>query len=134
VANRSILDPMDSMLTDFFGHRPPRPTDLGPTLDVIERDDEVVVRAAVAGMKRQDLEVSLSGTLLTLRGAGAAKPAKEEEGEYYRAEIPRGPFERTLALPAEVDDSRAKATLKDGVLELTLPKLDKARRRRIRID
>jgi HSP20 family protein len=128
------LDPMNSMLTDFFGHRPPRPADPGPALDVIERDEEVIVRAAVPGMKKQDLEVSVSGTLLTLRSSGAAKQAKEEEGEYYRAEIPRGAFERTLALPAEVDDARARATLKDGVLELALPKLEKARRRRIRID
>jgi HSP20 family protein len=124
---------MNSMLTNFFGHRPPAPPDLGPSLDVIERDDEVVVRAAVPGMKRQDLEITVSGTLLTLRGEAAKQP-KEEQGEYYRAEIPHGPFERTLALPAEVDDARAKATLKDGVLELTLPKLEKARRRRIRID
>jgi HSP20 family protein len=129
-----ILDPMGSMLTDFFGHRPPAPAALGPSLDVIERDDEVIVRAAVPGMRKQDLEVSVSGTLLTLRSNGAAKPPKEEEGEYYRAEIPRGPFERTLALPAEVDESRARARLKDGVLELTLPKLEKTRRRRIRID
>lgn len=92
------------------------------------------MRAAVPGMRKQDLEVSVSGTLLTLRGHAMAVQAKEERGEYYRAEIPRGPFERTLALPAEVDDAKAKAALKDGVLELTLPKLEKARRRRIRID
>jgi HSP20 family protein len=129
-----ILDPMDRMLTDFFGHRVPRPAALGPSLDVIERDDAVIVRAALPGVKKQDLEVSVSGTLLTLRGTAPAKPARPEEGEYYRAEIPHGPFERTLALPAEVDEAKGKATLKDGMLELVLPKLAKARRRRIGID
>jgi HSP20 family protein len=128
-----ILDPMDRMLGDFFGHRAARPATLGPSLDVIERDDEVVVRAALPGVSKDDLEVSVSGTLLTLRG-GAKEKKKEEEGEYYRAEIPHGPFERTLALPAEVDESKARAAMKDGMLELTLPKLDKAKRRRIRID
>jgi len=130
---KEILDPMDRMFGDFFGHRPARPAALGPSLDVIERDDEVVVRAALPGVSKDDLEISVSGTLLTLRG-GAKEKKKEEEGEYYRAEIPHGPFERTLALPAEVDESKARAAMKDGMLELTLPKLDKAKRRRIRID
>jgi HSP20 family protein len=84
-------------------------------------------------VSKDDLEISVSGTLLTLRGGAKAKK-KEEEGEYYRAEIPHGPFERTLALPAEVDESKARAAMKDGMLELTLPKLDKAKRRRIRVD
>lgn len=130
----SILDPMDRMLGDFFGHRPARPAVPAPMLDVIERDDEVIVRATVPGLKKQDLDISVSGTLLTIRGDTKEEKKKEEEGEYYRSEIPRGPFARTLALPAEVDESKAKATMKDGMLELTLPKLEKARRRTIRID
>lgn len=129
----SILDPMDRMLGEFFGHRPPRPAAPAPSLDVIERDDEVLVRAALPGVTREDVEVSVSGTLLTLRGR-TKEGKKEEQGEYYRSEIPHGTFERTLALPAEVDESKAKATMKDGMLELTLPKLERARRRRIRID
>jgi HSP20 family protein len=131
MAKRS-LDPMNRMVGEFFGHRPPRPAP-EPSLDVIERSDEIVVRAAVPGLKKQDLEVSVSGTLLTIRG-NAEKMRREEEGEYYRAEIPHGPFERTLALPAEVDESKGKAIMKDGLLELTLPKLEKARRRTIRIE
>lgn len=129
----SILDPMDRMLGEFFGHRPSRRGTPEPSLDVIERDEEVIVRAALPGLSKEDVEASVSGTLLILRGK-AREGKKEEEGEYYRSEIPRGAFERTLALPAEVDESKAKATMKDGVLELTLPKLEKSRRRKIRID
>ncbi len=104
-----------------------------PSVDVIERPDEIVVRAALPGVKKDEIEISVSGTLLTLRGKGR-EPKREEQGEYYRAEIPHGAFSRTLALPAEVDESKAKATLAEGVLELTLPKPLKATRRRIRID
>jgi HSP20 family protein len=129
---KSILDPMDRMLGELFGQRPAAPGALEPLVDVIERDDEILVRAAVPGVKKHELQVSVSGTLLTLRGAPAQR--EDDKGEYYRAEIPRGAFERTLALPAEVDDSKAKASMADGVLELILPKPQQARRRTIRID
>lgn len=129
----AILDPMDRMLGNFFGHRPARPAVPAPMLDVIERDDEVLVRAALPGVRKEDMEISVSGTLLTLRGT-TREGKTEEQGEYYRTELLHGAFERTLALPAEVDEAKAKATLKDGMLELTLPKLEKARRRRIPID
>ena len=105
-----------------------------PSVDVIERPDEIVVRAALPGVKRDEIEISVSGTLLTLLRGKGRQPKREEQGEYYRAEIPHGAFSRTLALPAEVDESKAKATLAEGVLELTLPKPLKATRRRIRID
>ena len=59
---------------------------------------------------------------------------KEEKGDYYRSETSRGAFSRMVSLPADVDESKAKASLKDGVLELTLPKVEKAKRRTIKVD
>lgn len=104
----------------------------GPRVDIIDRDDEVVVRAELPGYRKEDIEVSVSGDQLTLSGRAAAEE-REEKGSYYRLEISRGSFSRTLALPAEVDDARAKASMKDGMLELTLPKREKSRRRMITI-
>lgn len=137
-----VLDPMDRMLDDLFGRQSMRPAGwkhpfaalppLAPSMDVIERHDEVIVRAAVPGVKKEDLEVSVSGTLLTIR-VETREEKKEEDGEYYRCELPHGSFSRALALPAEVDESKAKATMKDGMLELKLPKLEKGKRRTIRI-
>lgn len=132
---------MDRTLDDLFGQRRPghweRPSAplpaLAPSMDVIERRNEIIVRALVPGVKKEKIEVSLSGTLLTIRGETMPE-IKDEEGEYYRSEIPHGPFSRTLVLPAEVDEAHAKATMKDGVLELRLHKPEKSRRRRIRID
>lgn len=123
------LDPTSRMLGELFGRQPPGT----PGMDVIERHDEVVVRAAVPGVKKEDLDISVSGTLLTLR-CDAREGGKSEEGEYYRRELPHGAFSRSLVLPAEVDEAKAKATLKDGVLELRLPKPEKLRRHRVRID
>jgi len=104
-----------------------------PKVDVVDRPNEVIVRAEVPGVEKKDINVSVSGNMLTIRGE-SKKEAKEEKGDYYRAELTRGAFSRTLALPAEVDDSKTKASMKDGMLELTLPKVEKAKRRNITID
>jgi len=104
-----------------------------PKVDVIDRDEEVVVRAEVPSVKKEDIEISISGNMVTIKGE-TKKEEKEEKGDYYRAEISRGSFSRMVSLPADVDESKAKAALKDGVLELTLPKIEKAKRRTIKVD
>lgn len=103
-----------------------------PKLDVIDRDDEVIVKAEVPGVKREDIEITLTGNLITVKGA-TKKEEKEEKGDFYRCEISRGAFSRTVSLPAEVDDSKAKASLTEGVLEITLPKVEKAKKRAIKV-
>lgn len=85
-----------------------------PSVDVIDRDDEVLVRAEVPGETHAE--------------------EKEEKGDYYRCEISRGTFTRSIGLPAAVDDTKAKASMKDGMLELTLPKVEKSKRHTIAID
>ena len=140
----SPFESMDRMFDDFFGRGWLRPfrrdwlafpeLDISiPKVDVIDRDEEVVVRAEVPAVKKEDIEVSISGNMLTIK-AETKHEEKEEKGDYYRSEISRGAFSRMVSLPAEVDESKAKASLKDGVLELTLPKIEKARRRTIKVD
>ncbi|HEX7054982.1 MAG TPA: Hsp20/alpha crystallin family protein [Burkholderiales bacterium] len=139
----SAFTDLERLFDDFFGRRWLRPFgwerpfgdffDAGPNVDVIDRDDEVVVRAELPGYRKEDVEVSVSGNTLTLSGE-TRREEREEKGSYYRAEIARGAFSRTLALPAEVDDAKARASMKDGVLELTLPKVERARRRSITIE
>jgi HSP20 family protein len=103
-----------------------------PKLDVIDRDDEVIVKAEIPGVKKEDLHVSLTGNMMTIKGETKTEE-KEEKGDYYRCEISRGSFARSVMLPAEVDDSKAKAEMKDGMLEITLPKLEQAKKRDIKI-
>lgn len=104
-----------------------------PRVDVVERDNELLVRAEVPGVDKKDLEVSASGDTITIRGS-TRREATEEKEDYYRREISRGSFVRTVALPCEVDDEKAKASFKDGVLELVLPKSARARRRSIKVE
>lgn len=105
---------------------------LSPKVDVIDRDAEVVVRAQVPGVDKKDLEVNVAENLLTIKGTTSHEET-EEKGDFHRREMSWGRFSRTVELPAEVDDTKAKATLKDGVLELVLPKAATSRRRSIKV-
>lgn len=96
-------------------------------IDVIDKEAEVLVRAEVPGIDRKDLDVSLDDNLLTIRGR-VARETKEEKENYYRREIARGEVSRTVLLPAAVDGGKAATELKDGVLELRLPKIEKTTR------
>ncbi len=116
-----------------FGDLPLAFDERAPRLDVIDRDAEVVVRAEVPGFRREDIEISLTGNLLTIRGE-TRREAKEEKGDYYRCETTQGNFSRTVSLPAEVSEPGARARLKDGLLEVTLPKAEQAKKRAITIE
>lgn len=104
-----------------------------PNVDVIDRENEVVVKAELPGVAKDDLDISVSKNTVTIKGS-TSHEEKEEKGDYYRCEISRGSYSRTLPLPAEVDDEKAKANFKDGVLELTLPKVEKAKKRTIKVE
>lgn len=101
-----------------------------PRVDVIDRDGEVLIRAELPGVDRKDLEVTVGDDAVTIR-ASTQHEAQQEQGDYHRCEIARGAFTRTLPLPAGVDPDAAKATFRDGLLELTLPKTAKPNRRKV---
>jgi len=104
-----------------------------PKVDVIDHENEVVVKAEVPGVEKKDLDISVSDNTVTIKGS-TRHEEKEEKGDYYRHEISTGAFSRTVALPADVDGSKAKANFKDGMLELTLPKVERARRHSVKVD
>lgn len=103
-----------------------------PAVDVIDRDTEVVVRAQVPGMTAEDLDVTLAEQSITLRGHKRTE-SEEEKGEFHRREISAREFVRTIALPAPVDSDKASASCKDGLLEITLPKKEPARKQKLTI-
>jgi HSP20 family protein len=140
------FEEMERMFDDFFGRGWLRPLRFErmpelstawegrlPKLDVVDRDNEVVVRAEVPGVKKDDLEISVTGDLFTIKGQ-TKREEKEEKGDYYRCEVSQGSFSRTVTLPAMVDEAGARAQLKDGMLEVTLPKTEKSKKRAIKID
>lgn len=104
-----------------------------PSVDVIDRDSEIVVKAELPGVDKKDLDISVTNNTVTIKGS-TSHEEKEEKGDYYRCEMSRGEYSRTVALPANVDEGKAKAKFKDGILELTIPKKEKAKRRKIKVD
>jgi HSP20 family protein len=103
-----------------------------PKVDVLDREDEIVVQAELPGVEKKDLDVDLSERALTINGETGHKE-EQTEGEYYQSEITRGRFSRTIRLPEDVDVARTKAEFKDGVLEIHLPKTHKVERQKIEI-
>jgi HSP20 family protein len=116
-----------------FGHLKPPFEGKTPSVDIIERDDEIVVKAELPGVNKDDIDISVTERSVTIKGTSSHEE-KEEKGDYYRSEISRGSFSRSLPLPAEVDESKAKASFKDGLLELKLPKKTRSKRQKIKID
>lgn len=103
-----------------------------PPVNLYESDAEVVVQCEVAGMESSDLDVSITGETLTVRGA--KKPlAREEELSFIRRERGSGEFTRTIVLPDEVDTEKIEANLRDGVMTIRLPKRAAGKPRRIEI-
>ena len=92
-----------------------------PKIDVIDRDTEVLVKAELPGVDKDNLEITTTGNTVTIKGTSRYEH-KEEKGDYHRSEISHGVFARTVTLPAEVNSDEADARFRDGLLELTLPK------------
>jgi HSP20 family protein len=103
-----------------------------PPLDVHETDDHIVVTAALPGVKPDDVEITMVGQTLTLRGEMKAGDEVEKDQYLYR-ERRYGTFSRTLQLPVRVEGDRAEATFTDGILTLRVPKAEEVKPRQIRI-
>jgi HSP20 family protein len=94
-----------------------------PSVDVSETDKELVVRAELPGMDPKEIDISLSGNVLTIKGE--RKHEREEKKEnFHLVERSSGSFSRTLQLPAEVKADKVKAEYKDGVLSISMPKME----------
>ncbi len=107
-----------------------------PVTDVVEREDEIRVEMEVPGLKAEDINVELEGNVLTISGekkeTHEENQGKEgEESRYHLSERRWGSFTRSFVLPREVKSDRIQADYRDGLLTVTIPKAETARRRRI---
>jgi HSP20 family protein len=106
---------------------------MAPAIDVHETADELVVTAALPGMKAEDVDITMTGQTLSLRGEFKADQQVKQEQYLYR-ERRFGSFSRTLQLPVRVQGDQARADFTDGVLTLTIPKAEEVKPRQIRIN
>ncbi|MCM8770271.1 MAG: Hsp20/alpha crystallin family protein [Candidatus Omnitrophica bacterium] len=104
-----------------------------PSLDVAEDKDNIVIKVDLPGVKQSDIDVSVSGDILTIKGERKQEQEIKEK-KLHRIERFYGSFSRSLSLPDFVDSSKISAVYKDGVLEVTLPKTEKAKPKQIKVE
>jgi HSP20 family protein len=141
----SIERSMERMFKDFF--REPRfnfgwPMELRtpvtelslevPKVEIYEDKNDVVVKAELPGMKKEDLDISFQGDILTIRGEKKSEQKEERKGYYY-SERSYGAIERSIEIPEKIVPDKIRASFKDGVLEVRLEKSEEAKKRETKI-
>lgn len=103
------------------------------TIDVYQTADEMVIKSTIAGVRSDDLDITIANDMVTIQG-NRRKDENVSPEDYYYQELYWGQFSRTVILPQEVDTESAKASLKDGVLTIRLPKFERGRSKKLRIN
>jgi len=129
----SMQDDVNKFIDSFFRTSVQRSDGLPftPVVDIEETPEDFILRADLPGVSQQDVKVSLMGDTLTIRGE--RKEKQQKSGSMLRVERSSGVFERTFTLGAPVRSENVKATYRDGVLEIHVPKAEEARQREIPI-
>ena len=125
----------DDFLESFFARVVQRMASgraFSPVVDIVETENDIMVTAEIPGMEQKDLDVNLSGDVLTIKGEKKAE--HEEKGDnFHRIERSYGSFSRSIPLPCEVQADKVEAGYKGGVLTLKLPKSESCRKKAVKI-
>ena len=123
--NRTLNDPYAPHTEDSFGA-------WAPPVDIFEKGDQLVIRAEIPGVRAENMEVRVENGVLTLHGERKQETEVKAENA-YRMERVYGTFTRSFSLPTTVDAAKVAATCKDGVLEVTVPKAETAKPKKVEI-
>ena len=118
---------MDRLFDKFFEMMPFSEQEFIPSVDISETDTEIIVQAEIPGIDPKDLDISLNGRLLTIKGEKKSEHEEKKEN-YHKIERKYGSFSRTLELPADVDPDKVEAKYKDGVLKIALSKTESGKK------
>jgi HSP20 family protein len=121
----NLQQQMSSRVEDSYGT-------WAPVVDIFEKGDDLVISAELPGLEQEDVDISIENNTLVLRGE-RKRQMEFAEKDAYRLERTFGAFTRSFTLPKTVDSERISASYKNGVLELTLPKVAQAKLRKIKI-
>ena len=131
----SLRDAMNSLLQESFVRPGSLPANGGPAmlpLDISENENEFVIKASLPGIKPEDVQITVHGDMVTIRGE--TKSEEEKKGEHYHLRERRfGQFQRTVRLSTPVVADKAQAQFDNGVLTLTLPKAEEAKPKQVKI-
>lgn len=137
----SVFDQMDKLFEDFFGRRfghwwpsvrwPETrlfETEVAPSADIFEEKDDIVVKAELPGMGKDEINVNVTDNTITISGE-KKKEEKVKKKDYYRFERSFGSFSRTFSLPTDIQTEKVAAIFKDGILEIRMPKTEEAKKK-----
>jgi HSP20 family protein len=131
----SLRREMDNLWNRFFGETVlPRfvSEEWLPSVDISETKDKLLVRAELPGMDAEDINVTISGDILTIKGEKKQEKEREDE-HYYCSESYSGSFQRTIRLPVNIKTDKVDATFEKGILQIALPKTEEAKKKEIEI-
>ncbi len=131
----SLRRDLDTLWDKFFGETSfprLREREWVPAVDVSQTEENVIVQAEVPGFEAKDIDVSVSGDVLTIKGEKEEEKEEKEE-QYHSKEIYSSSFQRSTVLPAEVQSDKVDATFKNGVLKIVLPKAEETKTKKIEI-
>jgi len=103
-----------------------------PAIEMFDKKDKIVVRAEIPGVKPEDIDVSISDSMLTIKGERKSETEVKEE-DYYRSEMTYGRFSRSVSLPEKVQAEHIDANYDDGILEVTLSKVPEAKPKKVAV-
>ena len=140
MGNETLQNDISGMLDNLLGRRYCAGPETGresapawlPDVDVKETKDDFVLQAALPGVRKEDVETEIKDGMLAI--SGRRQVAAEDTGDWLRREIPAGQFHRSFKLGARVKSEAVTAVLRDGLLEIRIPKADEAKPSKIRID
>ena len=132
----TLRDAMDRLFDEAFT-RPWGLTDGGrgmgmPAVDMYQTEDDVIVKTAIPGIKPEDVQISVTGDTLTIKGE-TKEDSDDKQKAYHIREQRWGSFERTLTLPTDVKADKAQAEFENGILTITLPKAEEVKPKTISV-
>lgn len=131
----SLRESMDKLFEEFTTRRPREvaPAVWPPAVDVYETPNDVVVRVELPGIDPKDVDIQVTQDALTIKGQ--YKSEQEEKGRnYYTRELRSGSFVRTLALPGDIQSDQAKASYRNGIFEIRVPKGERVKPKSVKVD
>jgi HSP20 family protein len=126
------IEPFEE-LENFFDWPAIRPASFALAVDIWQDKENVYVESPLAGVNPENVAVSVENDILTIEGK-SEKKSEMEEKNYYRKEVRAGSFHRSVALPASVDGSKAKAEFENGVLKVIIPKEERAKSKIVKVE
>ena len=134
----ALQERMNRLFSDVRAQAPVRGEEIVqgawiPAVDIFETNEAIVLKAELPGITAQDISVEVKDNTLTLKGEKKFEKEVKEEN-YHRVERSYGSFQRAFTLPGTIQQEKVKAKFKDGILEITLPKVEEAKPKQVKVD